>query len=391
MIEIIIFKILLNNNIYNKYYKYIFNINNREHKIMFSVLENLHSTLNRNITFSEFKASCLQQEAKLEDLLNLMEKEEIGEDAAENIVRQYCDRQWSYQLAVTAMQVSEGQLPLYKIQEVYDTYSVLQQGTNYDRYKISDDYASLFSEIDRTGGIKWRLPWLNKNIGGLHKGDFGFIFARTNIGKSTFIASEISYMLLQIQKPCCFFFNEEAGSRMKFRVFQAFFGVEIDKIKANFPKYQESFNKNTKNLFHFYDMSIINKHEVEAICKEMTPDLIVIDNIDKIHGFKADREDLKLGSIYTWAREIAKTYSPFLAVCQANGSAENKKWLQHTDIKDAHTAKSSEADFILGIGTNSETGYEDVRYLRVLKNKFIPGEQRCELKIDPLKARYYEI
>ena len=34
--------------------------------------------------------------------------------------------------------------------------------------------------------------------------------------------------------------------------------------------------------------------------------------MDKIKGFKADRNDLELKAIYQWAREIAKKYSEML-------------------------------------------------------------------------------
>lgn len=389
MIELIIIKFLLNKVFYNTYRKYI--IINKEHNILYKVLDSMYSSLNRDITFNEFKLSCLQEDSSLLSLLETIEQQDISNDVAEEIVKKYCDRQWAHKLALKAIAVTEGRESVEALQEEYNSYSELLPSGSDNGYSISDDYAMLYKEVDRQGGIQWRLPWLNDSIGGLHKGDSGFIFARTNAGKSTFVASEVSFMLKQLKNPCCFFFNEEAAARMKWRIFQAFFGATDDRLTSNIDKCQEMFIEETKGLFHFYNMPMIQKREVDAICKEMTPDLIVMDNVDKVYGFKGDREDLRLKHIYTWQRELAKQHGVAIGVCQAGSSAENKKWLQHTDIDSAHTAKSSEADFIIGIGATLDVGAEDIRYLHIVKNKFKPGVHKHECRIAPLTARYLEI
>lgn len=383
-----IVKLLLFNNIYNKYYKFI---NVEQNPKIFSTIDKLHKSLSRDISFDEFKLACLNEDESLLPVLEQLEHLDVKEDAAEHIMREYLDKQLGFEVALVAVRLSEGHATREQLAEVYEKYSSLSPVNDWSKYDISDDYRELAKIIDRKGGLQWRLPFLNQSIGGLHKGDFGFIFARTNSGKSTFVASELSFMLTQLEKPCLFFFNEEAAERMKWRIFQAFFGADEDRVKANIDKCIEAFNKGTKGLFNFKNMPQIHKREIDAMCKDLQPGLIVIDNIDKVYGFKADREDIRLGNIYTWARELAKMYCPVIAVCQAGSSAENKKWLQHTDIMSAHTSKSSEADFIIGLGHSFDTGYEDVRFLRVVKNKFKPGEQRAEVRIDPLKARYYEL
>jgi KaiC/GvpD/RAD55 family RecA-like ATPase len=383
-----IVKLLLFNNIYNKYYKFI---NVEQNPKIFSTIDKLHKSLSRDISFDEFKLACLNEDESLLPVLESIEHLDVKEDAAEHIMREYLDKQLGFEVALVAVRLSEGNATREQLAEVYEKYSSLSPVNDWSKYDISDDYRELAKIIDRKGGLQWRLPFLNQSIGGLHKGDFGFIFARTNSGKSTFVASELSFMLTQLEKPCLFFFNEEAAERMKWRIFQAFFGADEDRVKANIDKCIEAFNKGTKGLFNFKNMPQIHKREIDAMCKDLQPGLIVIDNIDKVYGFKADREDIRLGNIYTWARELAKMYCPVIAVCQAGSSAENKKWLQHTDIMSAHTSKSSEADFIIGLGHSFDTGYEDVRFLRVVKNKFKPGEQRAEVRIDPLKARYYEL
>lgn len=386
MIELVILKHLLNKSIYNKYIRFI--KIDKELKTFYEILDKLHKDLDRDITFTEFKLSCLQEDSSLLEQLNTVEQADVGSEVAENIVRQHCERRWAHEVALLAIGVSEGKTKVQDLHQEYEKHSSIVDSMEEKGMFLTDSFEELYAATDRKGGLQWRLPWLNQTIGGLHRGDFGFVFARTNSGKSTFIASEVSFMLTQVRSPVIMFFNEEAGARMKCRMIQAFFGIEEEKIRSNLKYAEEKFLRETNGMFKFYDRPMLHKREIESICEEMAPSLVIIDNIDKIHGFKADREDLRLGQVYIWGRERAKQHCPIIAVCQAGASAENKKWLQHTDIKDSHTSKSTETDFILGIGSTLDVGMEDIRYIRQLKNKFKSGEHRLECRILPNVARY---
>lgn len=116
-------------------------------------------------------------------------------------------------------------------------------------------------------------------------------------------------------------------------------------------------------------------------------------------GFDSDREDLKLGAIYQWARELAKEYCPVIGVCQSDGSGEGVRWLTMANVANAKTAKQAEADWILGIGKVNDPGYDNLRFLHLSKNKLmgdsdsIPDQRhgRREVIIEPELARYRDI
>ncbi|MEX5624037.1 hypothetical protein ABFV62_28325, partial [Pseudomonas syringae] len=59
---------------------------------------------------------------------------------------------------------------------------------------MSTDLESLLSKTYDGGGLSFRLSALRKMLGPLRKGNFGFIFARPETGKTTFLASEITHM-----------------------------------------------------------------------------------------------------------------------------------------------------------------------------------------------------
>lgn len=182
------------------------------------------------------------------------------------------------------------------------------------------------------------------------------------------------------------------------RIYQAFFGVPINELLSNPTKYRELFKKQTDGRLKLYDSAKIDRRVVEALCKKFSPSLILFDQLDKVEGFKAERDDLLLGAKYQWARELAKQYSPCISVSQADGSGEGVRWLTMANVANAKTAKQAEADFILGIGASHDPGYELVRFINISKNKLMgdpdsdPTQKHAKitLGIDPTIARYYD-
>lgn len=163
--------------------------------------------------------------------------------------------------------------------------------------------------------------------------------------------------------------NEEVNDKVKSRVYQAACGVTLEQLLSNPAKWDAVYKEKLAGKILMPKQNTYSKWDVEKLCKKYKPSLIVVDQIDKITGFKADREDLELGAIYQWARELAKEYGPVIAVCQADGSGENKKWLNMSNVANAKTSKQAEADWILGIGAIHDTGWEDFRFLCISKNK----------------------
>jgi replicative DNA helicase len=76
----------------------------------------------------------------------------------------------------------------------------------------------------------WRLKSLNTALGSLRMGDFGFVFARPETGKTTFLASEVTFMAEQTEGNILWFNNEEQGGKVKSRCYQATLGLTTKAI-----------------------------------------------------------------------------------------------------------------------------------------------------------------
>ena len=150
------------------------------------------------------------------------------------------------------------------------------------------DLDDLYNSQTGTPGLRWRLNWLNQSLGSLRKGDFGFIFARPETGKTTFLASEITHMINQTEGDIIWFNNEEQGKKVAVRCYQALLGLDnkklFENIEDNHKKYKDICQDRIK-IYDFEDSSSTGR--IEEILKETNPALIIFDQIDKIRGFKA--------------------------------------------------------------------------------------------------------
>jgi replicative DNA helicase len=303
-------------------------------------------------------------------------------------------------LSISSYEVAEGKKPYDEVQKLL--HALVDEGQQEEVQEelfVSDDLESLLDATYRTPGLRWRLNALNESIGSLRKGDFGFIFARPETGKTTFLASEVSFMAEQVDGPILWLNNEEVNEKVKSRVYQAALGLELDELLSNPKKWDMLYKERFGGKILIPRQTSYSKWDIEKLCRKVKPSLIVMDQIDKVTGFKADREDLELGAIYQWFREIAKQYCPVIAVCQADGSGENKRWLTMGNVANAKTSKQAEADFIIGIGHIHDTGWEDFRFLNISKNK-LPGDPgvdkkqrhgKLTCKIKPEVARYEDV
>jgi replicative DNA helicase len=263
--------------------------------------------------------------------------------------------------------------------------------------KPSLDY---LSSTVASGGLNWRLKELNVALGPIRRGDFIIIAARPETGKTTFTASEASYMMTQLQpdEHVIWINNEEASNKVMMRVIQAYHQVTSSDLLANPKDLEAEFTSNGGDRFLILDddSGIKSAHKIATLFKEFKPGLIIFDQLDKVHGFKQDREDLRIGQLYEWARDVAKEYCPVIAISQVDGTGEGEKWIQMNQLRGSKTDKIGEADAIITIGKSNEPGMDLQRFIHVPKNKLFGGKETLEahrhgcfeVDIEPAKARY---
>lgn len=398
-------------NLFTKYYSYVkidyIKINyNNIYKLFISINNYYNKYNNNNITKEEldiiYNSSYVLKDSERKELSLLLDEifsqEITNPEVAIGLLEEHRRRSLAGQVVKVALEVEEGTTPIEDLLELFNKFEHQEVEVN-EAKSVDMDLENLYESQIATQGLRWRVNWLNKSLGSLRKGDFGFIFARPETGKTTFLASEITHMVSQTDGEVLWFNNEEQGNKVAIRCYQAALGLLTDELFVDRTKSKQDYFDLTGNrikIFDFEDSS--TRSRIDAILKSHKPALIIFDQIDKIKGFKGDRNDLELKAIYQWAREVAKTYAPVIAVSQASGEAEGKLWLTMDMVDGSKTAKQGEADWILGIGKEQDNTSRS-RYFNIVKNKLLGDTDTLpdlrhgstQVLIKPEVARYEDI
>lgn len=398
--------------LFTKYYKYV-NINyiktnyNNIYKIFNSINNyyikyNINNNININDLDIFYNTEYMLKEQERKELKLLLEeifnKDTSNKEALIGLLDEHRHRAIAGEVALVSLDVETGKKPVQDLLDLLDKFE--QKEIELDPPKpIEMDLEKLYDSQVATPGLRWRVNWLNQALGSLRKGDFGFIFARPETGKTTFLASEVTHMVAQTEGEVLWFNNEEQGNKVAIRCYQAALGIEQSFLFDDRERRQRQYVSATGNRIKILDFEDSNSRtKIESILKNSNPALIIFDQIDKIKGFKGDRNDLELKAIYQWAREVAKTYAPVIAVSQASGEAEGKLFLTMDMVDGSKTAKQGEADWILGIGKEQDNTSR-TRFFNIVKNKLIGDADTMpdlrhgstQVMIKPEIARYEDI
>lgn len=419
-IELHALKYLLEFELYQKYRKHLnlsyIKESSKELYKLYLLLDSFMQDIRKDSNLEEFRFFVGSQVEEKDltlynTLLDVCDKEtNISKEGIEVVLKRLRQKEIANKLALCIYEFSEGRRTLKEVEALQEEFNAskgdkagLSSAT--DIKEVTDDVELVIEHQIAKPGLRWPLDSLNKSLGSLRIGDFGFAFARPETGKTTFMAHVATFMAAQASAPVVWINNEEQGEKVRIRLVQASLGAttkDIMDVKSQGKgvlnqKYKEATGKGVRLL----DDASISKTQIESFLASMDtpPSLIIIDQIDKIAGFDADREDLRLGTIYQWARELAKKFAPVIAVCQADGSGEGEKWLTMANVANAKTSKQAEADFIIGIGMVHDSNYERTRFINISKNKLMGDEDsRPELRhgkfqvvINPEIARYKDI
>lgn len=315
------------------------------------------------------------------------ESEVRDEDFEKTILKRFLDRATAEAIAELSLGIAEGA----------STSSILEVETILDKYKEESGYiaettkhivdAGIEEMLERVvgeGGLDWRLPCCDKALGPLRQGDFIIVGARPDAGKTTFLATNATYMAEQLPpgKKVIWFNNEEEGTKVKFRTVQAALRWTTEDIKKNPKKAWDMYvdmmggDKDKILIHHKRSGGGLHIKDIESVLKNYDVGLIIIDQLRKVHGYeRAANEASRLQMLFQRARELSQEYAPVINVHQADGSAEGVRWIEMNQLQGSKTDIQGEADAICMIGRTHEPGFEHSRFIYFPKNKLAGGER----------------
>jgi replicative DNA helicase len=411
MNEVFLLQYLINKETFAKYGQYV-NLDfikgtSPELTKIYLVLTKLHKEGTALTTVDDLRAHFFNQYPALkradQEAVNILfdkaKAADLGEQTVETLLESHRMRSAAFRLGEIGYAIAEGHESLETLSKAIDDYKALRPVVEEEIVYVPTDLEALLAQTYSRPGLKWKHKTLRTMMGSLRQGDFGFVFTRPEVGKTTFIADNCSHFAGQVDRPILHFNNEEMGAKVMIRYYQACLGLTTKELFADLKGNQKKFMDLTQGNIKLFDTASLEKNKVEDICAKENPALIVFDSIDKLKGFLDDRDDLVYKQIYQWARELAKVYGPVIGVCHAAVSAENKQYLEMDDVAYAKTAKQGEADWILGIGQVHDQGKEHIRFFHMPKNKLIGDDEMDEqfrhgkliMRIHPEIGQYSDI
>ena len=202
-------------DIYYKYHHIIYDLikDNKELVTLYKYVSNLITKYERDISYEELALYILvniveKDKEKYSLLLKDLKEQTTSTLLLDDLLIDLVQKHKAQQLAIHAIEVTEGSKSFSDLllftQELNSTTALADTLEGYSNF-VTDDLDELYNETIHKPGLRWRLNALNRSLGSLRKGDFGFIFARPETGKTTFLASEISYFAEQCNSPILWF------------------------------------------------------------------------------------------------------------------------------------------------------------------------------------------
>lgn len=352
---------------------------------VYDTIVNAHEKYGRSISFDEMKAlyrinnPTMTRTARnsIEELFVDIEHEPpIGIDVAHDVLSHMWQSETGRRIAdigVKIMEHTESSLePLVTlIERTRDDFLPVEETA-----AVTDDIDSILDDEDAAGKWRFNIREVSRRIPGVSPGDFAVIFARPETGKTaswvSFAAGPDGWARQGARVHAIV--NEEKGTRTKLRLASAWTGMTKEEMFADRDKMRALW-ASARGRIVMRDDDTYTMDRLEMYAKRHRPDVLVIDQLDKISvSGSFARDDQRLREVYLRARSIGKRYDcAVFGISQASADAEGKTRLHYSMMESSKTGKAAEADLIMGIGKHplqeGQDEEDDTRFITLSKNK----------------------
>lgn len=339
------------------------------------------------------------ERTNFEDALNRVDlSTPMGQDVAKDLLEELWKRHIGHKIANLGVEITEG------VDDALVRLEELLHGTregllpNDFGETTTKDIEELLSVTSDDARFKFNIETLSRHVYGIGPGEFGVVFATPETGKSAFMISICAGPggFCEQGAKVLYIANEEESKRTMLRAYMAWGGMTREQIASDPRSARNRFSAISDRL-EMKDTQDWDLAKIEAYIETMKPDVVVIDQADKVHingAFNAGHERIR--ELYRSLREVAKRQQvALIGVSQASADAKNKTRLSPFEMEGSKIGKAAETDLIIGIGKHESTDVEDsepdyTRYLTVSKNKLSGWHGTIICQIQPTISRYVE-
>ena len=369
-------------------------------KELYTTIVYAHTSYEKNLTKDELYALHLDRNPALPSssktevfgVIQSLPPDANNFDLQMDVVKNFWLRDRAREIGEKAISIFTGESEDFgELQRMVDT---VEDGRMSDKTTYTQVESNLDELLDEgTGTPDFPFDWelMRENINGLWRGNLGIIFARPEVGKTTFCAFLASSYVKQ-KKKVVYWANEEPAHKIKLRIIQSFFNKTIFELNTERDQLRKLYQGQIEPYLTIMDSVGTSIDEVNEYAQLNKPDVMFCDQLDKfkVKG-EFGRGDERLKEIYICAREIAKRNSLLLwAVSQASYEAHDRPFIDYSMLDNSKTGKAGEADMIIGIGKTGSSEVENVvRHVCISKNKINGWHGMINCNIDVTHGVYY--
>ena len=313
-------------------------------------------------------------------------------DLQMDVVKNFWMRDRARLIGEKAISIFTGQdVDFGELQRIMDTVEDgrMENKTTYTECDL--DLEELLDDV--AGEPDFPFDWgiISDVLQGMWRGNLGIIFARPEVGKTTFCAYLCSKYVKQ-KKTIIYWANEEPAKLVKLRMIQSYFAITKKEMNTNRRKYIALYREHIKPYLRIMDAVGTSIEEINDFAQLNKPDIMFCDQLDKfkVRG-EFGRGDERLKEIYVLAREVAKRNNLLMwAISQASYDAHDRAFIDYAMLDNSKTGKAGEADVIIGLGkTGSSEVENNVRHICISKNKINGWHGMLNCNIDVEHGVYY--
>lgn len=210
---------------------------------------------------------------------------------------------------------------------------------------------------------------LNNSLdGGVVKGSHIIVFARPDGGKTIFAIHNTAAWLRRGFR-VLYIGNEDPEDQMLIRFITRLAGMTKYDIIADTDKAEVLAGQAGYGNLIFASLAPGSPREIDKLIEEYNPDMVVIDQLRNLNVGQ-DNKVLQLEQAAIYGRSIGKRYgATVMSVTQAGDSADNKLVLGMGDVDFSNTGIPSQADVMIGLGTDENFRDAHQVMMSVCKNK----------------------
>jgi len=394
-------------NHYDKYYTYLSTTNlDLEIKLLFSLIDSYYTDYPEHkyigsselINYFKLEYASYKDSESIIKVIEEVYKLEVSDSLIKDYLQQMLEKDTSTKIINKLLQIVDesksGQLLTVK-DDLAKYEELIKVNNQSNSIFVSNDLDELIEQEYEGDAINWRLQCLQDAAGPIREGLY-HVYARPNVGKSSFLISEATNFAHQLKEDedIIYFINEEKGNRIQLRLYSAMLNTPIREIISNRLSAKAEFIKRGGSKIKVYDNAYISIEDIDRICNEYRPRIIIIDQGDKINFRGGAHLDgpIRLKELYRRFREQAKIHGcAVITAGQASAEAQGKKWLEMTHMDWSKTGKAGEFDISIGIGKCLDEGKESMRYIHLNKNKFTGLEIKTPVILNTLTGRYSDM